>query len=157
MSLERESRREQIVRTLWEIEFKHINDYFPAERKSLEELLKEDEPSVKSMGGGRIYFRKEDLEYLASLVPKRFHRELCLPFTIIRQSGWRKGTYAVKGGKLEIFTIHKLIGLIDKGFEDYWRIELKPYVYRAQLLELMRKVPSLVSIGFFLEEGEEIE
>lgn len=152
MSLSGNERRENIVRTLWEIEFKHVNDHFASEKKSLEDLLREEEPSVRSIGGGRVYFKREDLEFLANLLPKKFHARLKLPFTIVRQAGWRRGVYMVKGDKLEVFVVHKLVGTMEKEFGEYHRADVKPYIYKAQLLELIRKVPSLVSMGFFLED-----
>ena len=117
-----------------------INAHIPKERKTLAELLAEEEPSVEASDGSKIYFRRRDLEELAGIVPRELHRKLRLPIVLVRRIELGKGIYVISGGEVERKVVLEMLGIEDKRGETY--------LYRPQVSELISKLKSLVTIGF---------
>jgi uncharacterized protein (UPF0216 family) len=128
----------ETISKIIDIEIQKINDHLPTSHKSLEELLKEDIPSVKTRGGDDIIFLKDELITLAKLIPKEKHRDIKLPIVALRRIDLGRGVYTLVGSEETIKFIKKILN-IDSNSE---------YLYRPQIFELKRKFSSLVIIGF---------
>ncbi|MEM1658872.1 MAG: DUF61 family protein [Candidatus Jordarchaeales archaeon] len=145
---------ERFIRALWKSEIQKLNDHLPKEYKTLAQLLKEDNPSVSTVCGDKIFLKKADLEYVARIVPEKYHDKIHLPLTFIRRIDMGEGVYSIGGGLLERLLVSSL--LKDKPVFTENEDEAPEYVYRLQLWYLKRKIRSLVVIGFFLPKVEGI-
>ncbi|MEW5760908.1 MAG: DUF61 family protein [Candidatus Thermoplasmatota archaeon] len=65
-----------------EYEFKKFHNNIVIKRKSLKELLLEEEPKCITKDGKESYFDKEILKKIAKALPEYRHDELLLPITI---------------------------------------------------------------------------
>ncbi|WXG40933.1 MAG: DUF61 family protein [Candidatus Freyarchaeum deiterrae] len=132
---------------IWVREIEKLNDHLPRNYKTLEFLLESKDPYVLTMDGDRIVFKREELQSLAKIVPKKYHGKLQLPIVFIRRIDMGEGVFSISGGKIEKGIVMKLLGLIDNPFSEDESAFL-PYIYRYQVLEIRRKIRSLTTIGF---------
>jgi len=139
---------DKVLRVLWKFEIEKINDHLPRAYKTLEELLKEDSPNIVARDGSHYSLDRDEIRKLAEFVPDRFHKMLRLPFVVVRRLDLGKGVFTIAGGKLEQFTIHKLLGNTELPFSRYMDADLPPYIYWPHVAELRRKFRTLVVIGF---------
>jgi len=133
-------------------EIRKLNTHLPRDRKTLEQLLTEDEPHVEAIDGSRIPFKKEELAELAKIVPKEFHKKIHLPFLILRRMDLGKSIYIVSGSNLEEFTVKKMLELTTLPFEEFEKDKEVLYLYRPYVSQLVRAFHSLVVIGFGVPE-----
>lgn len=63
-------------------DFRILNTQIPRKKKSLAALLREPHPSVSCHDGNDHYFRKSELEKLASILEEEEREELLLPMLI---------------------------------------------------------------------------
>jgi uncharacterized protein (UPF0216 family) len=143
---------ERAVDALLKEEVKKLNIHLPRGRKSLEQLLKEDEPSIEALDGTRIIMRREELERLAEIIPEKFHKKVELPFVIFRRMELGKSTYTVSGSKFQEFIVKRILGLTDLTFNQFEAEKEPLYLYKPQVSELIRKFHSLIVIGFGIPE-----
>jgi len=147
-----ESPLEKCFRSLLREEVKRLNQHLPKRKKSLKELIVEDEPSVEAIDGSLIVMSKDELLRLAGIVPESLHDKIQLPIVVQRRFDLGRSIYTVLGGKLEEFTLKYALGLADGGFKDY-EAEGRFYIYKPYLSELIRMFHSLIVIGFGMPEG----
>lgn len=121
-----------------------LNAHMPKDRKTLKQLLSEEEPSVEAADGSKIYFKKADLERLAQTVPRERHSKLYLPIVVVRKLELGRGVYMLYGGREEKRLVANLLGLEDG--------EGEIYLYKPQVSELISKLKSLLTIGFEASE-----
>lgn len=140
------------MKSLLKEEVKRINLHLPKRGKSLSELLREDEPKVEAIDGSLIIMRKNELAELARTVPEEYHQRFMLPIVILRSMNLGKGTFTPLGGKVENFTIKRILGLTSLPFEKMDRNCEPDYLYRPHVQELLRRFKSLVIIGFGMPE-----
>ncbi|MFQ5761427.1 MAG: DUF61 family protein [Candidatus Bathyarchaeia archaeon] len=146
--MERETVSDRIFRILLAEEVRKLNLHLPKNKKTLSQLLSEVEPSVDSVDGEKIYFKKTDLERIATMVPPVFHQFLKLPIVLMRRIELGSGVFIVWGGDVEKFFIKKTLELTARGFDE-WKAERgEPYLYRIHVQELIGKLGSGVAIGF---------
>jgi len=141
-------------RYLTHIDFliKRLNMHLPKNRKSLLQLLSEDSPSVDAVDGSKLYFKKQDIEEVSKILPKKFHGSFMLPILIVRRIELGKGVFTVMGGKLEKHFVRKILGLTQKSFDEIEGGEV--YLYKVQVQELLGKLGSLIVIGFEIPDEE---
>jgi len=132
---------------IWMREIEKLNDHLPRNYGTLESLLESKDPYVLTMDGDRIIFKKEELQFLADMVPKEYHGKLQLPIVFIRRIDMGEGVFSISGGKIEKGVVMKLLGLTDDPFSEDEN-NFHPYIYRHQVLEVRRKIRSLTTIGF---------
>jgi len=133
-------------------EIRKLNTHLPRNRKTLEQLLTEDDPHVEAIDGSLIPFEKKELAELARIVPEKFRKKIHLPFLILRRMDLGKSIYAVSGSKIEEFTIKKMLELTTLPFEEFEKDEEVLYLYRPYVSQLVRGFHSLVVIGFGVPE-----
>jgi uncharacterized protein (UPF0216 family) len=132
---------------IWIREIEKLNDHLPRNYRTLESLLESKDPYVLTMDGDRIVFKREELQFLAGIVPKKYHGKLQLPIVFIRRIDMGEGVFSIGGGKIENGIVMKLLGLTDDPFSED-ESTLLPYIYRHQVLDVRRKIRSLTTIGF---------
>ncbi len=131
-----EEDHERLSRTFWEVELRKMNDGLPRAKKRLSRLMEEESPSYTTLGGDVNQFNKGELAELARLLPGA---DVELPFVIIKKAGAKKGVYEVSGDA-ERETVNRILGR-DPGIRA---------IYRADIYELTRRFPSLITFGFTL-------
>ncbi|MHC1586666.1 MAG: DUF61 family protein [Candidatus Hecatellaceae archaeon] len=117
-----------------------LNAHMPKERKTLAQLLAEEDPYVEAVDGSKIYFKRRDLERLAGRIPRELHGRLHLPIVVVRRLEMGKGIYVVYGGEVEKRLVANLLGLS--------QVEGEIQLYRPQVSELLSQLKSLLTIGF---------
>lgn len=108
-----------------------LNHHIPRHRKNLEELLGEDKPHVLGTDGTRHRFKKNELEKIASVIPKDSWRRLKLPLYIEIDSDMSGSRIA---GKLECSLVCHILGREDCDEEIY--------IYRPDIKVLRRELPT---------------
>jgi uncharacterized protein (UPF0216 family) len=122
---------------------RHINDSLPRQTVRLERLLKMDEPSVETIGGGRHYFDRWDLEKLVKNLPDEIAMELYLPFVFTKRHNLGESLYFIRSSGVEHAAFKLLMNLkhIPESNGEY-------YTYKPVVHEFIRRYPSLAAIGY---------
>jgi hypothetical protein len=129
-------------------EIRKLNTHLPKKRETLSELLKRTDPTVQAADGSSVLLKKSELEELAKTVPKEYHDRLRLPIVVLRRMELGKSTYTVAGDSIEEFTVRRILGETDADYSTMY-LERPPfYLYRPQIVELLRKYHNLFMIGF---------
>ncbi len=129
-------------------EIRKLNAHLPKQRRSIAQLLKATEATVETVDGTSILLKKEEIEKLAQIVPETYHNQIRLPMIILRRMELGKSVYTVAGEPIEEFTVKKILGLTESEF-PYIRTDRSPFfLYRPQVVELLRDYHSLFVIGF---------
>ena len=131
-----------------ERELAQLNNHMPRMKKSLAQLLSEPEPAFLTRDEKTSAVRREELEYLAELVPIELHAEVMLPFTILRRPSLGRGAFTIGGSKLDQFTVLRIIGKLTTPFESWHETELPRCIYSPELVLLRKRLASTVTIGF---------
>jgi len=132
---------ESVDKLLWEVELKKLTESLPRERRCISDLLNEDKPAYKNLAGEIVYFNKGELDEFARAVPKGNLGFVRLPIVIIRESSMKKGTYLIDGNEHEIESVNRIL---DRPPYD------NKYLFRPDVLELVRRFPSIITFSFIL-------
>ncbi|NHJ32159.1 MAG: DUF61 family protein [Asgard group archaeon] len=139
---------DKILDLIWSLDIEKMNDHLPTERKSLKELLSEDKPQVQTKKKQFHRFRKEHLEKICQLFPESEWSEVKLPVILLRRTSLGKGIYSVSGGLRELYIIHRISGRTTDEFSKFKFGEHQPYVWKPEAFTAVRKIGSIVVIGF---------
>jgi len=131
-----------------------LNDHLPESRVPLSDLIGLGSPQYKTRIGEVSVFRVEEIEEIAMEVPKRFHRDIRLPIIVLRRLDYGSGIYTVAGNKAELFTVHRIIGYVDLGWENFAKWKHVERLARPQVQLLRRKLPSTTIIGIAMSSKE---
>lgn len=123
---------------LIKLELGRLNVHLPEKRISLKEALSSSKPGVRTRDGGRHVFKREELEFLAGLLPERDWDELRLPILIAFEPKFGRGAARVTG-RTEVHVISKILGKEAAG-------EL--LIYRPEVATLRRKLPTTTQYLF---------
>ena len=129
-------------------EIRQLNTHFPNQRRTLSELLKSGDPTLKATDGSTILLKSSELQELAKMVPKEFQDRLKLPIVVLRRMDLGKSIYTVSGEPIEEFTIKKILGITSDDYNQMYRDRETTFLYRPQVNELLRKFHSLFVISF---------
>ena len=124
-----------------------LNDHLPESRIPLSDLIGMDSPQFRTRIGEVSVFRVEEIEELTQEVPKKFHEEIRLPIVILRRLDHGSGIYTIAGSKVELFMVHRIIGYVDLGWEDFAQWKPIERLARPQVQTLRRRLPSTTTIG----------
>jgi uncharacterized protein (UPF0216 family) len=131
-----------------EKEIAQLNNHMPKAKKTLLQLLSEDAPAFITRDGQRSAVRREELETLATTIPKGLHDQIRLPFTVLRRTTLGPGAHTVGGSKLEQFSVHKILGKIKNPYSMWRECNLPRIIYSPEVAILRRKLPTTLMIGF---------
>jgi uncharacterized protein (UPF0216 family) len=132
---------------LIEHEIDTLNDHLPESRVTLRELIESDKPYFITKSGEKSVFRREEIQWLQEQVPERFHDEIRLPIVILRRLDYGLGIYTVAGNKYELFMIHRVLGHVDLGWENFAAWKPIEQLARPQVQTIRRKMSTLSCIG----------
>ncbi len=117
-----------------------MNRHLAVEKFSLEDLLSQDKPRVILRDGSAHYFRREELEFLSSLLSERDRKILRLPIYIeLSSSRFGKGTARVCG-TAEVKVISAIIGREASGDEIF--------IYKPEIKLIRKKLPTTTQYMF---------
>jgi uncharacterized protein (UPF0216 family) len=129
-------------------EIQKLNTHLPKQRRRMSELLRRTDPTVEAVDGSSILLRTTELEELARLVPKEYQDRLRLPIVVLRRTELGKSTYTVAGEPIEEFTVKKILGVTENDYRGMYTDRAPFFLYRPQVVELLRKYHTLFVIGF---------
>lgn len=129
-------------------EIRKLNNHLPKQRRPLEQLLKDHDPTVDAVDGSTIVLKTSDLEGLARLVPREYWDRLKLPFVIVRRMELGKSIYTLAGDRIEEVTIRKVLGETKADYHQMNSDNQAFFLYRPQVTEMLSAFHSLVVIGF---------
>jgi len=115
-----------------------MNRHLPAKRKTLSELLKEENPRITGKDNSVNRISKKELNLLSSKIPESEWNRLKLPIIIEMTLD-----YATIRGKLEC-KIARSILKTKKGEEN------KIIIYMPEIRELRRALPTTTQYAFYL-------
>ena len=136
-----------LIEKMIERDIDTLNDHLPESRHPLSELLTSESPQFRTRDGQLSVFRKDEIVELAKEVPSRYHKEILLPIILLRRLDYGEGIYTVAGSKIELFTIHRVLGYVDLEWEEFGSWKPVERLARPQVQFLRRKMPSTTSIG----------
>lgn len=129
-------------------EIQKLNTHLPKQRQTMSELLRRTDPTVEAVDGSSILLRTAELEELSMIVPKEYQDRLRLPILVLRRTELGKSTYTVAGEPIEEFTVKKILGATETDYREMYTDRAPFFLYRPQVVELLRKYHSLFVIGF---------
>ncbi|NOZ76166.1 MAG: DUF61 family protein [Euryarchaeota archaeon] len=122
------------------MQLKALNRHLAKDKKSLARLLKEERPVVRLRDGTEQYFRREELEFLAGLLPGEMHRMLRLPIYIeLSSARFGRGTSRVCG-RAEVRVISTILEKEVDGDEMF--------VYRPEIPAIRKRLPTTTQFIF---------
>jgi len=131
-------------------EIRKLNTHLPKHRRTVSDLMKNTDPTIEAVDGTSILLRTVEIEELSKIVPKEYHDRLKLPIVILRRMELGKSTYTVSGEPIEEFTVRKILGETNADFHQRYMDRETFFLYRPQVVELLRKYHSLFVMGFGL-------
>lgn len=131
-----------------EKEISKLNDHMPRTKKSLATLLTEKSPAFTTREGQASAIRCEELEILAKQIPPKYHKEVKLPFTILRRTSLGPGAHTIGGTKLEQFIVLQILEKINAPFNLWRETELPRIIYSPEVALLRQKLQTTLMIGF---------
>jgi uncharacterized protein (UPF0216 family) len=131
-------------------EIRKLNTHLPRHRQTMSDLMKSSDPTIEAVDGTSILLRTDELEELSRIVPREYQDRLKLPIVILRRMEFGKSTYTVSGEPIEEFTVKKILGETNADFHQMYMDRESFFLYRPQVVELLRKYHSLFVIGFGL-------
>jgi len=131
-------------------EIDSINMHLPKKRVNLEMALKGYNFYV-TKEDAQIYIDEEEVQLLSELCPSEKQTKVFLPILIIRRRDLGAGTYIISGELIEQFLVLKAIGRIEMDWKQFIKKEYKSntfFLYKPDLIELRKKLPTSTIIGF---------
>jgi uncharacterized protein (UPF0216 family) len=116
------------------MQLKALNRHLARDKKSLAELLREERPRVRLRDGTDQYFKREELRFLAEILPADMHRLLRLPIYIELSSARFGGGTVRVCGKAEVTVISKILKKEVEGDEMF--------VYKPEIPTIRKKLPT---------------
>jgi uncharacterized protein (UPF0216 family) len=131
-----------------EREIAQLNDHMPRTKKVLANMLTEPAPGFTSRDGQKSAVRIAELKELATIIPDEYHKQVMLPFTILRRTSLGPGAHTIGGSKFEQFIVLRILGKINSPFETWRSARLPRIIYSPEVGILKQNFPTLVTIGF---------
>ena len=119
-----------------------LNKHLPVERKTLLTLLKEAKPSVQGRDKTVYRIKREELEFIAKLIPKEDYAKLRLPIYIELTPDYGRGIAKVRGEQ-DSEIVRRILGK-----EDLWVGCDEILIYRDDVRKLRRKLQTATQYTF---------
>jgi uncharacterized protein (UPF0216 family) len=134
-------------------ELRKLNTHLPKNRKTIRELLTENEPSVSTVGGEKAIMKRIEIEALSAELPDAFCDRVRLPLVLLRRRELGAGAFTLLGDDYEEYALSKVLGEYSGTLAEFQRSRESPTVfYKPQVSELTRRFHSLIVIGFGLSD-----
>ena len=134
-------------------ELRKLNTHLPKNRKTIKELLAEEQPSVSTVGGEKATMKKSEVEALSAGLPDELRDKVRLPLVLLRRRELGPGAFTLLGDPNEEYAVSNILGEYNGTLAEFQRSRQSPTVfYKPQVSELTRRFHSLVVVGFGLSE-----
>lgn len=134
-------------------ELRKLNTHLPKNRKTIRELLAEEQPSVSTVGGEKANMKKSEVEALSAGLPDELRDKVRLPLVLLRRRELGPGAFTLLGDPNEEYAVSNILGEYNGTLAEFQRSRQSPTVfYKPQVSELTRRFHSLVVVGFGLSE-----
>ena len=134
-------------------ELRKLNTHLPKNRKTIRELLAEEQPSVSTVGGEKATMKKSEVEALSAGLPDELRDKVRLPLVLLRRRELGPGAFTLLGDPNEEYAVSNILGEYNGTLAEFQRSRQSPTVfYKPQVSELTRRFHSLVVVGFGLSE-----
>jgi uncharacterized protein (UPF0216 family) len=134
-------------------ELRKLNTHLPKNRKTIRELLTENEPSVSTVGGEKAIMKRSEVEALSAELPDALRDRVRLPLVLLRRRELGPGAFTLLGDDYEEYALSKVLGEYNGTLAEFQRSRQSPSVfYKPQVSELTRRFHSLIVVGFGLSE-----
>ncbi len=134
-------------------ELRKLNKHLPKNRKTIRELLAEEQPSVSTVGGEKANMKKSEVEALSAGLPDELRDKVRLPLVLLRRRELGPGAFTLLGDPNEEYAVSNILGEYNGTLAEFQRSRQSPTVfYKPQVSELTRRFHSLVVVGFGLSE-----
>ena len=121
------------------LELSRLNVHLPEKRMSLKEALLSPKPQVAARDGSVHVFKREELEFLAGLLPEADRDKLQLPILIALEPKLGRGTARISG-EAEVKVVSQVLE------KEAAAEEL--LIYRPEVAILRRKLPTTTQYLF---------
>ena len=139
---------EKILDLIWSLDIEKMNDHLPTERKTLTELLKEENPKIQTKKNKLHKIRRKDLELVCKILPESEWSKVKLPIILLRRTEMTKGIYSVSGGVRELFIVYKLSNKTEQNYSAFILEEHQPYIWKPETFTAIRKAGSIIVVGY---------
>jgi len=129
---------------IYKSEIEKLNDHLPRELKSLKDIASNSLYTLKARDGSNIIIDRNEVSMLCNLLPSDLHDKLMLPLIFLRRIDLGRGAYELLGGKVEAFTVLKILGY-NVSLEE---VTLPLRLYKPQIFKLKMMLSTLVMIAF---------
>ena len=134
-------------------ELRKLNTHLPKNRKTIRELLAEEQPSVSTVGGEKANLKKSEVEALSAVLPDALRDKVRLPLVLLRRRELGPGAFTLLGDPNEEYAVSNILGEYNGTLAEFQRSRQSPTVfYKPQVSELTRRFHSLIVVGFGLSE-----
>ena len=134
-------------------ELRKLNTHLPKNRKTIRELLAEEQPSVSTVGGEKATMKKSEVEALSAGLPDELRDKVRLPLVLLRRRELGPGAFTLLGDPNEEYAVSNILGEYNGTLAEFQRSRQSPTVfYKPQVSELTRRFHSLIVVGFGLSE-----
>jgi len=134
-------------------ELRKLNTHLPKNRKTIRELLAEDQPTVSTVSGEKVTMKKAEIEALSAELPEALRGKVKLPIVLLRRRDLGAGAFTLLGDSYEEYALSRVLGDYDGAEPDFRQArESAKVFYKPQVSELMRRFHSLIVVGFGLSE-----
>ena len=134
-------------------ELRKLNTHLPKNRKTIRELLAEEQPSVSTVGGEKANMKKSEVEALSAVLPDALRDKVRLPLVLLRRRELGPGAFTLLGDPNEEYAVSNILGEYNGTLAEFQRSRQSPTVfYKPQVSELTRRFHSLIVVGFGLSE-----
>jgi uncharacterized protein (UPF0216 family) len=99
----------------------------------------------------QLYIDKKEIKFLHKICPENKHKDVFLPILIIRRRDLGRGTYIISGELIDQFLVLSAMKKFEGTWEDFKKDQLplsKTYLYKPDLVELRKVLPTSTIIGF---------
>jgi len=91
-------------------ELRKLNTHLPKNRKTIRELLAEEQPSVSTVGGEKATMKKSEVEALSAGLPDALRDKVRLPLVLLRRRELGPGAFTLLGDPNEEYAVSNILG-----------------------------------------------
>ena len=137
-----EESSDRILEEYFSTEFRVLNAHLPKLRKPLAELIKEEHPCVLLNDGSAHFFKRKELDYLASILTEDEQELLKLPILIEITPGQSDIGVMAGGQSIEAKVLSEVVGM--PVADDKGNIKM----YKSQLGEIRSRLKTTTQYLF---------